>query len=377
MKKTAQTMLTAAAFAAALGLASPDPSAAQITALAEDAGLTSITGTTTQTVYGPPPGWTETTITTPEPQPAYGPPPSYWKDGDLTRDNHLDARDLSLMLRETKISENDAAYDWFNREIADMNDDHNVDEKDVKQLQNFLTRRSQVEEGDYGIVDINVETPDGNGIDSVLRVEIKGSAYQVGYMESHDTLDGAALLSEQIVRAENYYFMSAENETMLRMFVPADQLTGSLELEIEYDSDQGVKTAKQTVQYTLVNHDKNGQPIDIPTANISFDGKKLKQTDDLMPIIITSTSDTVTTTTTTTTRKTRPTQTTETTLLTTVSVPTALYSAPLTSDITSISTTTGTTRKTRPVSTTTTENTVLTTTELPQPVYGPPPSEWS
>jgi hypothetical protein len=258
-----------------------------------------------------------------------------------------------------------------------MNDDNTVDEEDVKQLRDFLTGRSQVEEGDYGIVNINVETPDGNGIDSVLRVEIKGSAYQVGYMESHDTLDGAALLSEQIVRAENYYFMSAENETMLRMFVPADQLTGSLELEIEYDSDQGVKTAKQTVQYTLVNHDKNGQPIDIPTANISFDGKKLKQTDDLMPIIITSTSDTVTTTTTTTTRKTHPTQTTETTLLTTVSVPTALYSAPLTSDITSISTTTGTTRKTRPVSTTTTENTVLTTTELPQPVYGPPPSEWS
>lgn len=153
MKKTAQSLLTAAMFAAALGNSAANASTGSTTAFAAErsAAVTTAPFTTTEEVttmtsaplYGPP--WVfsdlseepaETTApeddpTYTEPSVLYGPPSVFYPRGDVTMDNKTDARDLT-MIKRIALAENQENIGYAEFDIADVNHDRVVDREDVQ-----------------------------------------------------------------------------------------------------------------------------------------------------------------------------------------------------------------------------------------------------
>ncbi|HAG13276.1 MAG TPA: hypothetical protein DCG49_05370 [Ruminococcus sp.] len=166
MKKTMQTLMTAAAFAVASGaVAGSIPDQNQVAAMENQ--ILEANGTYTQTVYGPPPSYddtttdptheetTFTTTVTDEPfdpstnyaTPLYGPPPSVLINGDINFDDKLDARDLSLMKK--KLMDGSYVDDWrwsWDPPVYDINEDGEFNKEDVKTLRRLLTGKSLEEE---------------------------------------------------------------------------------------------------------------------------------------------------------------------------------------------------------------------------------------
>lgn len=155
MKKTAQTLLTAAIFATALG--STVPSQFRQPVLALDDPIAEVE-TNLADVYGPPPMFTEpeaaettvtkrtrrtrttemtkgTTYTTttgePETVPVvlYGPPWVFYPTGDANMDKVTDARDLTR-IKQIALG-NWRIDDYTGRDIADVDHDGDVDADDV------------------------------------------------------------------------------------------------------------------------------------------------------------------------------------------------------------------------------------------------------
>lgn len=132
MKKTAQTLLTAAIFATALGSSAPSQFRQPVQALGNSIVelQTNFAG-----AYGPPPVQL-TTETTPAEDLSYwttvaiyGPPWAEYLPGDVNMDNKFDARDLSvikqLALKQDRDFENSERY------LSDIDHDHDVDKDDV------------------------------------------------------------------------------------------------------------------------------------------------------------------------------------------------------------------------------------------------------
>ena len=176
MKKTIQTIMTAAAFAAALGAGAGDTITAQFAA--ESVAADSIT-TVPQTTYGPP-GWMMTTedpeeletlpIVTPgtvmhyeldtttssttttvtlegtSPLPTDlvtdGVAPAYNEPGDFDNNGSFDARDLTLIKRyllSNKTTQGSTV-------MADIDLNGEVDKKDVEALLRLLTGKPEEED---------------------------------------------------------------------------------------------------------------------------------------------------------------------------------------------------------------------------------------
>lgn len=176
MKKTIQTIMTAAAFAAALGAGAGDTITAQFAA--ESVAADSIT-TVPQTTYGPP-GWMMTTedpeeletlpIVTPgtvmhyeldtttssttttvtlegtSPLPTDlvtdGVAPAYNEPGDFDNNGSFDARDLTLLKRyllSNKTTQGSTV-------MADIDLNGEVDKKDVEALLRLLTGKPEEED---------------------------------------------------------------------------------------------------------------------------------------------------------------------------------------------------------------------------------------
>ncbi len=176
MKKTIQTIMTAAAFAAALGAGAGDTISAQFAA--ESVAADSIT-TVPQTTYGPP-GWMMTTedpeeletlpIVTPgtvmhyeldtttssttttvtlegtSPLPTDlvtdGVAPAYNEPGDFDNNGSFDARDLTLLKRyllSNKTTQGSTV-------MADIDLNGEVDKKDVEALLRLLTGKPEEED---------------------------------------------------------------------------------------------------------------------------------------------------------------------------------------------------------------------------------------
>ncbi len=197
MKKTKQTLLTAAAFAAAMNmsaagnvnavtlseaelpasLANYDPSADEIqdvygpapnynddpvttetlmtqpvlttTEIQTTYGppvwmwneTTSTTSTTTEMVplYGPMPAYTTTTTTTePLVQPVYGPPQIFYQKGDINGDQVVDSLDM-VSFRKYLLDEE--TPEWL-RYVMDINQDGDFNVGDLVALQNYLLGRT-------------------------------------------------------------------------------------------------------------------------------------------------------------------------------------------------------------------------------------------
>lgn len=178
MKKTLQTAMTAAMFAAAATAMTAGVSAlpenSQVEALEMFAQNAAAPGTTTMTLYGPPPvdftddfGEEETTFTstvetdpfTPydtDPVVLYGPPSFLYEHGDLNTDRKFDARDLTLLKQELLryqryLKENPESnitideYIWDSARL-DVNDDGKIDKEDIKALRRMLTGKSKEQE---------------------------------------------------------------------------------------------------------------------------------------------------------------------------------------------------------------------------------------
>ena len=202
MKKTKQTLLTAAAFAAAVNmsaagnvnavtlseaelpasLANYDPSADEIQDVYgpapnynddpvttetlmtqpvlttteiqttygppiwrwDDTTTTSIETTTTTTVpvplYGPMPAYTTTTTTTePLVQPVYGPPQIFYQKGDINGDEVVDSLDM-ISFRKQLL--NEETPEWL-RYVMDINQDGDFNLGDLVALQNYLLGRNK------------------------------------------------------------------------------------------------------------------------------------------------------------------------------------------------------------------------------------------
>ena len=202
MKKTKQTLLTAAAFAAAMNmsaagnvnavtlseaelpasLANYDPSADDIQDVYgpapnynddpvttetlmtqpvlttteiqttygppiwrwDDTTTTSIETTTTTTVpvplYGPMPAYTTTTTTTePLVQPVYGPPQIFYQKGDINGDEVVDSLDM-ISFRKQLL--NEETPEWL-RYVMDINQDGDFNVGDLVALQNYLLGRNK------------------------------------------------------------------------------------------------------------------------------------------------------------------------------------------------------------------------------------------
>lgn len=146
MKKTLHTLLTAAAFTAAMGgIYAANANAADNSQhnscgidLDEDetavflkntTPLEKIITTTTETIV--------TTTTQPVAQPDYGPPYMYMPRGDMTLDFQLDALDLAKM-RNMLIS---GEHDEWDDKLADTNNDGEFNIADVVTMQNYLLGR--------------------------------------------------------------------------------------------------------------------------------------------------------------------------------------------------------------------------------------------
>lgn len=202
MKKTKQTLLTAAAFAAAMNMsavgnvnavtlseaelpasmANYDPSADEIQDVYgpapnynddpvttetlmtqpvlttteiqttygppiwrwDDTTTTSIETTTTTTVpvplYGPMPAYTTTTTTTePLVQPVYGPPQIFYQKGDINGDQVVDSLDM-VVFRKYLLDEE--TPEWL-RHTMDINQDGDFNVGDLVALQNYLLGRNK------------------------------------------------------------------------------------------------------------------------------------------------------------------------------------------------------------------------------------------
>lgn len=198
MKKTKQTLLTAAAFAAAMNMsavgnvnavtlseaelpasmANYDPSADEIQDVYgpapnynddpvttetlmtqpvlttteiqttygppiwrwDDTTTTPTTSTTTETVplYGPMPAYTTTTTTTePLVQPVYGPPQIFYQKGDINGDQVVDSLDM-VVFRKHLLDEE--TPEWL-RHTMDINQDGDFNVGDLVALQNYLLGR--------------------------------------------------------------------------------------------------------------------------------------------------------------------------------------------------------------------------------------------
>lgn len=198
MKKTKQTLLTAAAFAAAMNMsavgnvnavtlseaelpasmANYDPSADEIQDVYgpapnynddpvttetlmtqpvlttteiqttygppiwrwDDTTTTPTTSTTTETVplYGPMPAYTTTTTTTePLVQPVYGPPQIFYQKGDINGDQVVDSLDM-VVFRKYLLDEE--TPEWL-RHTMDINQDGDFNVGDLVALQNYLLGR--------------------------------------------------------------------------------------------------------------------------------------------------------------------------------------------------------------------------------------------
>lgn len=144
MKKTAQTLLTAAMFVSALGSSASGNSGMQCAAAKtplsqQDFSYTDLP----QPVYGPPivettvesqTDTTETTTTTLETtvMPLYGPPSVLYPRGDVTMDKQVDARDFTRM-KQIALGQN--PYPGYaENDIADLNHDGKVDKQDVEKM---------------------------------------------------------------------------------------------------------------------------------------------------------------------------------------------------------------------------------------------------
>ncbi|MBQ6042238.1 MAG: hypothetical protein IJL32_15870 [Oscillospiraceae bacterium] len=152
MKKTAQTLLTAAMFAAALGSAAGAQNTGAASA-AEPADPENFYAAVEDPVdiYGPPSAFTRTTepgtqpgttafeggkttftlTTRNDPVGIYGPPSMMYPRGDITRDKTVDARDLSRM-KQMILNMQDAPYSYIESEISDLNRDGKTDKEDLE-----------------------------------------------------------------------------------------------------------------------------------------------------------------------------------------------------------------------------------------------------
>lgn len=168
MKKTAQSLLTAAVFASALGTTvasatASDPSGSNLPSaiVSEEAVLMDLSlSTTVTTVYGPPSYFTTTapkssdseedtttdsfnlTDITTTPQVLYGPMVYL---GDANFDRKVDAKDLQAILdnirrRREAVANGEPmpSLDWFERYGADMNRDGSITKEDADELLKFL-----------------------------------------------------------------------------------------------------------------------------------------------------------------------------------------------------------------------------------------------
>ena len=135
MKKTAQTLLTAAIFATALGSSAQSRMQQPAEALGDPIKEVE---TNLVDVYGPPSMFTtvlpeDTTTAATETVytvPLYGPPWAFYPKGDITTDNITDARDLTLIKRAAIEGRNAVGY--FEYDGADVNHDGVVDREDVR-----------------------------------------------------------------------------------------------------------------------------------------------------------------------------------------------------------------------------------------------------
>ena len=169
MKKTLQSVMTAAMFAAAataaLGTMENAGRAEAMAAVLENQTVF----TTTATLYGPPPVEytdeetndceridTTTTETTTTVEILYGPPSVLFKHGDLNFDRQFDARDLTLLKKEVLryqeyLKENPDSditleeYIWDSDRL-DVNYDGKIDKEDIKALRRKLTGKSKEQE---------------------------------------------------------------------------------------------------------------------------------------------------------------------------------------------------------------------------------------
>ncbi len=153
MKKTAQSLLTAAVFASALGTSLASNAAEQ--PAVQEASLMSLTCDVTlpSPIYGPPIAYT-TTATTPYdlndlskyPQPEYGPINLYdTPEGTILRDGRWDARDIAVLLdflkQQTLCIEKEYLIDSRIIELwkqADFNQDGTLTQEDVEELLKFM-----------------------------------------------------------------------------------------------------------------------------------------------------------------------------------------------------------------------------------------------
>ncbi len=137
MKKTLHTLLTAAAFTAAMGgIYAANANAADNSQhnscgidLEEDETAVFLKTTTTESII--------TTTTQPVAQPDYGPPYMYMPRGDMTLDYQLDVLDLAKM-RNMLIS---GRHDEWDDKLADTNNDGEFNIADVVTMQNYLLGR--------------------------------------------------------------------------------------------------------------------------------------------------------------------------------------------------------------------------------------------
>ena len=185
MKKTVQSMMTAAMFAAAASAAlSAMPESSQ--AEAAESGYINATQTEIQDVYGPPPMFeteeteiiqeettdlttsydpsvmimpvlygppiTEettqetTALTDPEPEPLYGPPPKSLLPGDFDHNRRVDARDLSFFKRMLMNGGYEDSWIWgYAPHVLDLDSNGTFDIEDIKVLRRTLTGRTESE----------------------------------------------------------------------------------------------------------------------------------------------------------------------------------------------------------------------------------------
>ena len=179
MKKTKQTLLTAAAFAAAMQMASGanvsaastngavglpakyEPAAEDVQDVygpapyyGDEPVVTDITEPTTTItsavpLYGPPVAWTETTstVTTFDPSKTttvtlYGPPPAYYyKKGDTNGDGVVDVFDV-IALRK-RILSSWGSHASTADQPYDVNDDGEIGVSDLVSMQNFLLGKTK------------------------------------------------------------------------------------------------------------------------------------------------------------------------------------------------------------------------------------------
>lgn len=98
------------------------------------------TMTTTVPLYGPMPAYTTTTTTTePLVQPVYGPPQIFYQKGDINGDEVVDSLDM-ISFRKHLLDEE--TPEWL-RHVMDINQDGDFNVGDLVALQNYLLGRNK------------------------------------------------------------------------------------------------------------------------------------------------------------------------------------------------------------------------------------------